>query len=187
MTCPKCKATISNESAFCPCCGENLAAKSNTDNKFCSSCGTELKEDHKFCPKCGAATKKDTQANTNTNIKPNVTYRADNSSSKKIRWSYDTSIVSAIISLIIRLKTQEIYYSYENLLKNKKVLGIDEDTKPFLTVIPIIAAIITSLLIVSDKTTSSQKKTTAFIINAVFIALSILFIWFDIPYSIIDF
>ena len=73
------------------------------------------------------------------------------------------------------------------MLNNRKVVGIDSDLKPFLTAIPIIAAIIVSLLIISDKENSSQKKATAFIVNAIFIALALLFIWFDIPYSIIDF
>ena len=189
MVCPKCKLTIAEQSAFCPNCGENLTANAEQNNKFCSACGEKIQEDNKFCAKCGTRVGTATQPNTYTVTQPN-TYTnsyADTSSSSKITGSYFVSVISAIISLIIRIATQEQFISWSNLMENRKLLGIDSDLKPFISVIPALAAIIVSLLLASDKNTSTQKKTTALIVNVVFIALSILFIWFDIPSAILDF
>ncbi len=182
MTCPKCGSSINNDATFCPLCGEKIAIQS-TENptKHCRVCGQITEEGNKFCGKCGTAVEAIVQHEVAN------TANEEHASSGKIKGSYFTSVISAIISFVIRIATQQTYYSWENLLDNRKVVGIDSDIKPFLTAIPVIATIIVSLLIVSDKNTSSQKKKTAFIVNAIFIALAILFIWFDIPYAILDF
>ena len=181
MVCRKCKYTIIDEAEFCPNCGQKLNEQSEQSVKCCPSCGEVINEGNKFCTKCGTSVCSEIPINS----KPNSD--TDNLSGVKIKRSYFASVISAIISFIIRIATQETFYSWDNLLDNRKVVGIDSDTKPFLSVIPIVAAIIVSLLIVSDKETSSQKKATAFIVNAIFITLAILFIWFDIPYQIFDF
>ena len=181
MLCPKCKSTILEKVDFCPYCGENLTALPAQDKKFCSSCGGEIKEGNLYCAKCGARTVAVTQTNTSTTP---ATYT---SSSDKITGSYLTSVISAIISFVIRLITQDTFYSWDNLWENRKVLGIDSDLKPYLSAIPAIAAIIVSLLIASDTDVPTHKKTTAFIVNIVFIVLSVLFIWFDIPSEIFNF
>lgn len=182
MVCPKCSSLVSDGATFCSACGERIVVQSTQKCvKYCSVCGQVINEEHKFCGKCGTA--------VSETIQPDVQANANlkQSSSGKIGTSHFVSIISAIISFVIRIATQQTYYSWENLLDNRKVIGIDDDIKPFLTAIPVVAAIIVSLLIVSDKAASSQKKTTAFIVNAIFIALAILFIWFDIPYAIFDF
>lgn len=181
MICPKCNLTISDNAIFCSRCGEKLAEKTEESIKFCLSCGEAIKEGNKFCAKCGTSVGSVMQTNVSSS------YNGNNSTSGKSKGSYFVSVISAIISFIIRLIAQDTFYSWSNLLDNRKVVGIDSDIKPFLTAIPIIAAIIVSLLIVSDKNTPSQKKATTFIVNAIFIALSVLFIWFDIPYAIFDF
>lgn len=178
MICPKCNAAISDGTVFCPSCGEKLAGQSEKSVRYCLSCGEEVKEGNKFCAKCGAEV-------SLTNI--TIDTSTAETSTGKIRGTYFVSVISAIISFIIRISTQDTYYSWSNLLDNRKVVGIDSDMKPLLTAIPVIAAIIVSLLLVSDKDTPSHKKATAFIINAIFIALAFLFIWFDIPSDIIDF
>ncbi len=182
MVCPKCSSTVSDGATFCSTCGEKIIVH-ETQNfvNYCSVCGQVIKQENKFCGKCGTPVGVTIQPD----VKANVNLRQ--SSSGKTGVSYFVSIISAIITFIIRITTQETYYSWENILDNRKVIGIDSDIKPFLTAIPVIAAIVVSLLIVSDKNVSSQKKTTIFIINAIFIALAILFIWFDIPYAIFDF
>lgn len=157
---------------------------------FCRACGKEVDADAKFCHSCGCC-----QA-----MQPVISHVAApmNCTStdqildasvggKNIGKSYLFSIVSAIVCFLIRIIAQDTYYSWENLMENRKVVGLDEDIKPVLTAIPAIAGIILSLLIVSDKLRDSQKKMIAFIVNAVFIVLSVLFIWYDIPYDIIDF
>lgn len=181
MMCPKCNSTVIDGAAFCSACGEKIAVCSTQNVEYCLVCGQVIKEGNKFCGKCGTVVGAAVQPSVKTNV------NSKQSSSGKIGASYFVSIISAIISFIIRIATQETYYSWENLLDNRKVVGIDSDVKPFLTAIPIIAAIIVSLLIVSDKNVSSQKKTTTFIVNAIFIGLAILFIWFDIPYAIFNF
>lgn len=180
MICPKCNTTITDNSVFCSNCGENLKKEENR-TIYCSACGERIKEENKFCAKCGTKVGVETQPSINT------TLNTEKLSSEKITGSYFVSIISAIVSFIIRIANQDTYYSVINFVDNRKVVGLDSEIKPFITIIPIIAIIVLSLLIVSDKKTTTQKKTTAFIINAIFIALSFLFIWFDIPYSIIDF
>ncbi len=98
------------------------------------------------------------------------------------------SIINAIICFFIRIAIQERYYLSRRLLRGQYVMGIfDDNTKTFLTFIPVVAAVIVSLMLVSDKKVSLQEKLKALIINLVFIALSILFVWFDIPYDIFDY
>ena len=179
MICSKCQATIVENASYCPNCGETLTVQAEQNGKFCPSCGGEIKEGNMFCAKCGARTVSVTKADTYTTPYTNT------SSSGKIAGSYFVSVISAIISFVIRIEKQEKFISWDNLLDNRKLVGIDSDLKPFLSVIPAIAAIIVSLLIASDKDASSQKKTIAVIVNIVFIILSILFIWFDIPQEII--
>ena len=163
MICPKCNSAISDGAAFCPSCGENLTVQTDKGDKYCRSCGEVIKEGNKFCAKCGAVI-------SLTNISTN--FSANDTLSGKIRGSYFVSVISAIIAFIIRIAIQDTYYSWSNLLNNRKVIGIDSDIKPLLTAIPVIAAIIVSLLIVSDKNTPSQKKAT------IFIAMALLFMWF---------
>lgn len=181
MVCPKCNSAIIEGAAFCSACGEKVAVESTQGVKHCLVCGNVIQEENKFCGKCGTVV-----GTVNKPVVKTISELKQNSSGK-IGSSYFVSVVSAIISLVIRITTQQTYYSWSNLLDNRKVVGIDSDMKPFLTVIPIVAAIVVSLLVVSDKNSSAQKKTTAFIINLIFIALAVLLIWFDIPYSIIDF
>lgn len=134
MICPKCNTTVVDNAAFCSNCGENLTTQAEKNVKFCLSCGEEIKEGNKFCAKCGASvgTLKQTSVS-----KP---YDIDNSTSGKIKGSYVVSVISAIISFVIRLAFQDTYYSWSNLLDNRKVVGLDSDIKPFLTAIPDIKA-----------------------------------------------
>ncbi len=176
MICKQCNAEISGESKFCPVCGEKV--EEDTAKKFCLECGCEIEKTVKFCPKCGKS-----QLGTQR-----ITEVTDNQeTSGKIKGSYFVSVICAIITFIIRVAVQDTHYSFQNLLNNRKVIGIDSDIKPFLTAIPVVAAIIVMLMIVTDKNSSTQKKTTAIIINLIFIILAILFIWFDLPYAIFDF
>lgn len=47
-SCPKCGATLSKNSKFCPECGEKLATA-----RFCNQCGAKQEESAKFCNSCG--------------------------------------------------------------------------------------------------------------------------------------
>jgi len=177
MFCNNCGAKITDDSQFCPQCG----TKAQNEPLVCKHCGEPLEADSKFCGKCGLRTwLKGTEP-------PKTDLSEYNYTGVKTGRSYTVSIISAIVCFIIRLFTQSEHHSYENIWNNRYIIGIDSDLKPFLTAIPIIAAIIASLLIVSDDVSSSRKKASAFIINGVFIALAILFIWFDIPYKLFDF
>ncbi len=180
MICPKCKTPIVEGAAFCSGCGEKLALQFNQNVNCCPLCGQVIVEGSKFCTKCGTAFGTAVQPNFQSNPKAKST----STSSDRIDFSYAVSIISALISFLIRYFTQQTYYSLENMVENRRLIGIDSDTKPILTVIPIFAAIIVSLLIVSDKNSTSQRKAIAFIVNFAFIGLAILFIWYDIPASI---
>ena len=115
---------------------------------FCKNCGKEITDESKFCSGCGCL---QNESDNNLNVQLPTNNLSEIKIVNKIKKTYIFSIISAIITLIIRLSTQQTYYSWSNLLDNRKVMGIDEDVKPFLTVIPVIATIIVSLLIVSDK------------------------------------
>lgn len=52
MKCNKCGFEISNDSSFCPFCGEKVK---NSNKKFCKHCGNELKLDDAFCAYCGTS------------------------------------------------------------------------------------------------------------------------------------
>ena len=150
--------------------------------KYCSNCGKELDDGVKFCPGCGLSVEGT----------PNIAVEAENTQAETVsdgryRRSYIVSVITAIITFFIRVGGQDTYIYWDNLLDNRKVLGLSEDSKPFITLIPVAATIIVSLLIVSDKQTDAQRKRKAFIINAIFILLSLLFIWMDIPSKILDF
>src|ERR1700679_2812518 len=46
MTCPKCSASVTENSKFCPECGNSLTIR-------CAECGGENKIGSKFCGECG--------------------------------------------------------------------------------------------------------------------------------------
>lgn len=178
MFCKNCNAEIPENSKFCPSCGTKYESESK--NNFCSECGSEISEKMIFCPKCGK------------NLIPNVSTdnKNDNiqkSKSSKIKKTYFISIISSIITFFIRIAMQETHYSLVNIMKNRKVVGISNDVKPFLTALPVIASIIIALMLAKDNKSTSQEKVTAIIVNLIFIALAILFIWFDLPYEIFNF
>lgn len=156
---------------------------------YCKFCGKKIESNQAFCSSCGNSVSQTKGADipTPTNLQNGENVELYNSSGNKISFSYVVSAISAMICFVIRMSLQEMYYTYESIMRNERVYGIDPDTKPLFTIIPGIATIVSALLIASDRSSDSQKKMTAFIIDAVIIALAILFIWFDIPYDLFDF
>lgn len=59
--CPKCKKELSEETLFCPVCGEKTVDASEENAvipvkesvRYCTKCGTPNNGDAAFCPKCG--------------------------------------------------------------------------------------------------------------------------------------
>lgn len=185
MNCKECGAQLAEDAKFCVCCGTKVDTPT-----VCKHCGAKIEGGNKFCAKCGLRTwllVSTGQPNTTQQSGGNNQGNTIECYGSKAIAAYWISIVGAIVSLGIRFALQETYYSWSNLLDNRKVVGLDEDIKPFLTGIPIVVAIIVSLLLAKDTISSRQKKLVALIVNTVFISLSLLFIWFDIPYNIIDF
>ena len=177
MYCNKCGANIADGSEYCPKCGE----KSPGESLVCKHCGAPLEADSKFCGKCGLRTWLKGTEPTVTDANK-ATYTGERTGK-----SYIYSIISAILCFIIRLLLQEEFTSWDNVWNNRYLIGIDSDIKPFLTAIPVIGAIIASLMITSDSDTPGNRKATAFIVNAIFIGIAILCIWFDIPYRLFDY
>ena len=182
MVCNNCQKEVAGDGKFCPYCGGELREVA----PVCANCGASLEENSKFCPRCGI-TLRESNITYQQIRNPLLSTQESEYTGKKTVGAYWASVISSIISFIIRVSTQEMHYSWDNFLDNRKVLGIDGDLKPVYTIIPVVATVILSLLIVSDQETSTRKKWSAFIINAVLIALSVLFIWFDIPYQLLDF
>src|SRR5262249_43355750 len=50
----KCGTLVNSKLAFCPECGQSMAAGAELARAGGSGCGTPLPPDTKFCPKCGA-------------------------------------------------------------------------------------------------------------------------------------
>ncbi len=152
---------------------------------FCSKCGKEINDEAMFCEKCGCQIGREgVEEIDNEELAISDTNKAYKPCLKK---SYIASVISAFISLIIRISMQSEYIYYDNLLDNTKVFGIHRDYKASLTLIPGIAAIIVSLVISADKLADKQEKRRVLIVNAVYVLLSIIFIWLDIPSAIFDF
>lgn len=153
---------------------------------ICKACGQNNEGTAAYCARCGARIQDQNEG---------AMYQTDrvefgsneNTINNKIKYSYIASWISAAISFIIRIAIQDRYIYWDNLLDNVKVLGIDREIKPFLTFIPAIAAIIATLMIVGDNGSDSQKKKKAWVVNIVLIALSLVFIWLDIPSEIFSF
>lgn len=208
MYCRKCGVKVNVASQSCARCGVKMADDSQGYSRVsCKQCGDILKPDANYCEKCGTRIGQKVEkvpslietvsrpalgfsTQTSSTTPPPVSSVTPNSSVSRvsrIKKTYLWSALSAGICFILRLIMQEKFTSWDNLWENRYLLGIDSDIKPFLTAIPVIAAIIVSLIITSDTEADSQKKGTAFIVNGIYIALAILFIWFDIPYKIFDF
>ena len=155
---------------FCTNCGKEM----NPKGKFCNFCGHKVEDDAAVAPKAPA-------------YSPAPVYQQSYDAGRRIAKSYAVSIISAIVSFIIRIAGQDTFYTVEDFLRNKKFVGLSADVKPMLTIIPALAGIIVSLLIISDEARDARRKGIAFIVNAIFIILALLFIWYDLPYSIIDY
>lgn len=154
---------------------------------YCKYCGKKIESKGEFCVYCGNKIQSEIPTDIPVPSSTNSVNNATSSTDSKLTMSYVLSTISAVISIIIRFSLQEMYYTYESIMNNERVYGLDPDQKPLFTIIPIIAGIISALCITSDRHSDSQKKMTAFIINAVIIAVSVLFIWYDIPYTLFDY
>lgn len=154
---------------------------------FCVKCGKEIQEGTSFCAHCGCAVGATPRTVVQTVAASERSVLPGKLIGDRSKHSYIVSIIGAIISFFIRLGLQDKYIYWDTLVENTKVMGIDRDIKPFVTFLPVIAAVIVALMISSDKETSVQNKVTVFIKNAAIIALALVFIWLDIPYQIFDF
>ena len=180
MKCGNCGAELRDDSQFCPKCGDKVEAAK------CKHCGALLSADSAFCDKCGMRTWTQTPPAQQTPSAQNSrTYYPYTGA--KAKTGIIATVIGAVISFISRLVNQETFYTYETIVRNKKMVGLDPDTKPFWTILPVLALLIATWLILRDEETMVSKKVSAFVICGVFFALSLVFIWFDIPYKLLDF
>lgn len=177
MICKKCSQEIQDNATFCCHCGTRIEeATQEHPTLFCHSCGAKLSGDGKFCTQCG------TPCSANL-LQQKVVFptQAATASSRSIKTilAYVFGVLCAALSLGVRLGMQEVI-RVSSLWENTYYLGIDRDIRPLVLLIPGMFAFIISILIVSDKT-SGKTKAIAFIVNSVFILLSILCIWYELP------
>lgn len=147
---------------------------------FCSKCGKELREDAVFCDGCGTKIKAEKEIaapETGSTTPQNATATEEDCPAKR---SYVISVLSAIITCIIRFSMQDVY-RIGDIVNRRNVYCLDPQLKPFFTFIPGLALIIASLIIVADKKSDSQKKLTVFIVNMIFIVVSVLLVWLNFP------
>ncbi|MBQ9794898.1 MAG: zinc ribbon domain-containing protein [Clostridia bacterium] len=180
MICKKCSQENQDNAIFCCHCGTRIEEeKQENCSRVCRACGEKLPENGNFCARCGTPCTTDIPRQ-NTNI--SATSAPSSGGSYKTGIAYFCGVLCMIISLCVRLGLQEVIkirVSYDS----KYYLGIDHDIRPLIFLIPGFFALVISLLIVSDKT-AGKTKAIPFIINAVFLVISVLFIWYDIPHSI---
>jgi len=154
---------------------------------FCMKCGKEIQEGTAFCAHCGTAAGTPPQASVRPAAQTKSEVLPGNLVGEKAQRSYTFSIIGAIIALLIRIGLQDVWWHHDSWFEYGKVLGIERDLKPVLTFVPGIAAVIVTLLVLSDRITSTQNKVIVLVKNAVILLLAVLFIWLDIPYRLIDF
>jgi cytochrome c-type biogenesis protein CcmH/NrfG len=53
MKCPNCQSTVSEKARFCSNCGTNLKEARHAGKPACTKCGAALKPNAKFCQNCG--------------------------------------------------------------------------------------------------------------------------------------
>lgn len=54
MNCSKCNASVPDDSAFCPECGEKVETPAPTNQVVCTNCGAVTGPDDSFCESCGS-------------------------------------------------------------------------------------------------------------------------------------
>lgn len=184
MECRNCGANMAEDAKFCVQCGTKVSTA-----LVCKHCGVQIEKTDKFCPQCGLRTWTESAPGEKA-IVQQVTPVEDQDglyTGSKTIGAYWTTAIGAIVTFFLRLVLQDEYHTWSNLLDGRYIIGLAEEIKPFVTIIPILVTIIASLLLTTDTDTSKQRKKVAFIWNAVLIALSVLFIWFDLPRDLFDF
>lgn len=171
----RCKSKFIGENTiFCTNCGKQM----NPNSKFCNFCGHKLDDTETVVAQ--VPTHSVTPAYSVSPV-----YSVSPAAGRRISKSYVVSIIGAIVSFIIRIAGQDTFYTANDFFRNKKFVGLDADVKPLLTLIPALVGIIVSLLIVSDEARDARRKGIAFFVNAIFVILSLLCIWYDLPSEII--
>lgn len=173
MICKNCNNDIPEDSVFCPMCG---AKTEELKDEFCTACGNPLPQGARFCSHCG----KDILASPISQFATLETEQSKKSVSGKTVLAYFVGILGIVASLVARIGLSETI-RISSLWENKYYVGISGDLKPIVSAIPVLAAMIVSVLLVSDKATPKQKKAVALIVNIVFVILSFLVIWYDLP------
>lgn len=184
MNCKNCNRPLSDESRFCPECGCAV----EQEKPKCQNCQADLRPGAAYCAVCGWKVPGVSPRNiVPTNSESQNPGEAKPKAFGKAKNSYIASVLSAILTLLIRIQGQTEQKLYVSSFNFRWALGLDADWKPFYSLIPIAAGIIAALIVTSDKKATTQKKTTILLINAIFIVLSFVFIWFDIPRDLFDF
>lgn len=173
MICKNCGVEVSDGAKFCQSCGSKV--EDIDTNRFCISCGNMIKADEKFCSKCGKNI-----SNKNENEK---TQLVSNIKTSNVNKSIVFTAIGTIISLLLRLFLQREYIFYLGS-NTRRAMGISGDVKAFLMLLPIAAFIIAVFMVVNNKIDDKRKKINAMIVNIILLALSLLFIGFDITYSL---
>ena len=139
----------------------------NKKDTFCKWCGTEITGDRMFCPECGKAVRKET-------VSDSVLGHINKSGCAVI-----LSIISTFLTWIIRLcaNQEKVWPEFGD----KHVLAVYDVSKPYLMIIPIIAAYIASILVIKDSDTDKANKAIAFLTIAFAFAISIGLIYMKIP------
>lgn len=179
MNCKNCNYTLpENGVLFCPKCGVRVEQQ---EMFVCKACGKSADAQDRFCAFCGGEIKLAAE-------KENSMERNGEAKGKgRVGKSYIFTVLSAIITFLIRVSAQTEQKLYISSFNFHWAIGLDPGLKPFCSLIPVVAGIIAAIIVSSDKNTPNQKKVTVLLVNAIFLVLSFVFIWFDLPRDLFDF
>ncbi len=179
MNCKNCNYTLpENGVLFCPKCGVRVEQQ---EMFVCKACGKSADAQDRFCAFCGGEIK--STADKGNSVESN----GQTTGKSRVGKSYIFTVLSAIITFLIRVSAQTEQKVYMSSFNFRWAIGLDADLKPFYSLIPVVAGIIAAIIVSSDKNTPNQKKVTVLLVNAIFLILSFVFIWFDLPQNLFDY
>ena len=140
-------------------------------SKFCRECGAALEEDALFCSACGCKLESTEISTPRTETQ---------GGGVPLGLSYLFSVLGTIIAAAVRASQQAEYWYYVNIVDNEKVLGIAREDKPKYMLIPLMSFILSTLMVLLNRSKRTQSKLTAFFINCIFVLASVLVIWYEV-------
>lgn len=126
----------------------------------CSNCNTEIREITKYCPNCGKTLYGSTELTSSVIGKDCIT-------------SIVMSIISFILTTIIRFNVDKKIDLTPNSLNYHWGMAVPSEIMPFVLIVPIIFTLVTVIKTVLSSTMNKKEKAVSYIVAAFALASSI--------------